>query len=512
MLDGPADSRDDSGQKPNAQPSDPFQDELAAHRQSAKRTSIGTPAREYQSGARRDFPSADAAPEVKHDRENSTEVSNLPTMTELNAAIKPSHIIGRGGGSTVYNIPGHPDLVVRISTTYHLDGKGTLKPEFAGTDNSPVLVDDPFKGKIHVGQAVAIYRQDGLHAIEVLRKQEGDTVRGSDQIIDRQAHAEKVLRAAAEMPQLVDHPVYGRIDPYVALLRDARLLGEMGAIIDPKANNLVINPGKGFGLVDVATPRGTGPTGVTGPLPLVKMIMDPTVTSGLRIDSTSMASSRRAILERMHKACQSEGIEFFWVGPGGPEFPGTFEYPLKLAGYQGDELRQTWQRYATKPNENVENSIVLDRSGSRVGGRDIGRGAATADLASGAIRADISASDGGGFSITTGEARYRREVRPGEELTEKKIHELRESIVCDEGSTLDEKTSALRALELARNPANAEARSVLAEARREAKRCSEGAEGKAVGVGIVVLMLASYFASYREQHSEQHYIAAAKVN
>lgn len=164
--------------------------------------------------------------------------SSGKTFEELLGDLRSKSPDGRGGNAVFYKIPG---------TEFGVRDEVRGKKEETSASLEPV--DDPFEGE-NVGQAVAKYGEN----VKVLRLQKGKPLGvplgfdkyESDELEDAaQTLKDRILDAAA-LP----------VEAYAKLMNRILKLNEKGFAMDPsKSGNLLVDPGSGFGLVDIG-PKG----------------------------------------------------------------------------------------------------------------------------------------------------------------------------------------------------------------------------------------------------------------
>lgn len=163
--------------------------------------------------------------------------SSGTTFEELLSSLRSKRPDGKGGNAVFYRIPG-TEFGVRDQF------RGFSGKEETG-DEVLEPVDDPFEGE-NVGQAVAKYGDN----VSVLRLQHGKPLGAplgfdkyeTDQLEDAAQTLKDRIMDAAALP----------VSEYVKLMNRILKLNEKGYVMDPsKSGNLLVDPEKGFGLVDI---------------------------------------------------------------------------------------------------------------------------------------------------------------------------------------------------------------------------------------------------------------------
>ena len=201
----------------------------------------------------------------------SIHLQAAPRLSKLNekllpydkiiASVRRQNLLGQGGGHSVFQVDDHPGKVIKIPTKY-LTEDLELKAEWR-TAREGTTVDSALR-KENFGQVVQSFGDD----ITLNYRQYGKPARPHEALYPTQAeqfaHYESMTRQAAEMP----------IEAYVELLLKARKAEQAGYVVDPKADNLLIDgQGKHFNLVDMMHVSETSSRDI-GPLALQCMIMD----------------------------------------------------------------------------------------------------------------------------------------------------------------------------------------------------------------------------------------------
>ena len=228
------------------------------------------------------------------------------------AASSQETMIGRGGNSTVHELPGEEELVLRVPRR---GGFSAQRDDAAPARAERVA--NPF-GDMNVGQPLARVR-----GAEVLLRQRGEPAGMSNtEPAFKREDRDEVYRARIEAASQMSQEAYDRV------ASDLLRTNELGYIWDPsKSNNILIDSAGGrFGLVDLS-PSDPKSEYVNTASDVVVCLVGNTHAWRAPHLSGDLAGPRREIIRKMMLAADRAGLP----RQSSPK-DSSFDYSLTLAG------------------------------------------------------------------------------------------------------------------------------------------------------------------------------------
>jgi len=187
--------------------------------------------------------------------------SSGQTFQELLSDLRSKSPDGRGGNAVFYRIPGS-DFGIRDQFRSF-----SGNPDESGASLEPV--EDPFDGE-NVGQAVAQYGDN----VKVLRLQHGKPL-GAPLGFDKY-ESDELEGAAQTLKDRILDAASLPLEEYISLMNKIIKLNDKGYVMDPsKSGNLLVDPERGFGLVDINKSMQSQSDYFNNAAEILSMITDP---------------------------------------------------------------------------------------------------------------------------------------------------------------------------------------------------------------------------------------------